>query len=59
MTYPSTTTYLLTRLQKKFSSCEAKEELPHAGLYNDNGRQTEVFHELIEDRLTRSRLMSL
>ena len=59
MTYPSTTTYLLTRLQEKFSSCEPKEELPHAGLYNYNGRQTEVFHELIEDRLAGPRLLSL
>ena len=34
----------LTRLQKKFNSCEAKEECPHAGLYNCNGRQIELFH---------------
>ena len=52
-------TYLLTRLQKKFSSCEPKEELPHAGVYNYNGRQIEVFHVLIMDRLTRSGLMPL
>ena len=40
----STTGYLLTRLQKKISSCEPKEELPHAGLYNYNGKQIELFH---------------
>ena len=59
MAYLSSTTYLLTRLQKKFSSCEPKEELPHAGLYNYNGRQAELFHGFIVDRLTRPRLMSL
>ena len=41
--YASSTTYLLARLKKKFSSCEPKEELPHAGLYNYNGRQIELF----------------
>ena len=55
MAYPSSTTYLLTRLQKKFSSSEPKEELPQAGLYNYDGRQTELFHRLIVDRLTRPR----
>ena len=40
----SSTTYLFTRLQKTFSSCEPKEEWPHAGLYNYNGRQIELFH---------------
>ena len=44
MAYASSTTYLFTRLQKTFSSCEPKEELPHAGLYNYNGRQIELFH---------------
>ena len=48
MTYESSTTYSLTRL-------------PHAGLYNYNGRQIEPFHLkwLILDRLTGSRLISL
>ena len=59
MAHPISTTYLLTRLQKKFSSYEPKEELSHAGLDNYNGRQTELFHGLIVDRLTRPRLMSL
>ena len=40
----SSTTYLLTRLQKTFSSCEPKEELTHAGLYKYNGRQIKLFH---------------
>ena len=40
----SSTTYLFTRLQKTFSSCEPKEEWPHAGLYNCNGRQIELLH---------------
>ena len=34
MAYASSTTYLFIRLQKTFSSCEPKEERPHAGLYN-------------------------
>ena len=34
MASTSSTTYLLTRLQKKFSSHEPEEEWPHAGLYN-------------------------
>ena len=59
MAYPSSTTYLLTRLQQKFSSSEPKEELPQAGLYNYDGRQTELFHGLIVDRLRRPRLMFL
>ena len=57
MDYASSTTYFLTRLQEKFSSCGPKEEWPHAGLYN--GRQTQRFHGLIVDRLTRPRSMSL
>ena len=44
MAYASSTTYLFTRLQKTFDSCETKEELPHAGLYNYNGRQKELLH---------------
>ena len=40
----SSTTYLFTRLQKTFSSCEPKEEWPHARLYKYNGRQIELFH---------------
>ena len=42
MAYASSATYLFTRLQKTFSSCEQKEERIHSGLYN--GRQTEFFH---------------
>ena len=37
MTYASLTTYLFTISQKTFSSCEPKDEWPHAGLYNYNG----------------------
>ena len=44
MTYGSSTTYLLKGLQKKISSCEPKEELSHAGLYNYNEREIELFH---------------
>ena len=33
-----------TRLQKTSSSCESKEEWPHAVLYKYNRRQTELFH---------------
>ena len=44
MAYVSSATYLLTRLQKKFSSCEPKEELPRAGLYNYNRSQIQLFH---------------
>ena len=40
----SSTTYLFTRLQKTFSSCEPKEEWPHSGLSKDNGRQIELFY---------------
>ena len=40
----SSTTYLFTRLQKAFSSCEPRGEWPHAGLYQYNGRQIELFH---------------
>ena len=55
----SSTTYLFTRLQKTFSSCEPKEEWPHAGLYNYNGRQIELFHmKWFVNRLTGPRLMS-
>ena len=39
----ASSTYLFTRLQKTFSSCEPKEEWPHASLYKYNGRQTELF----------------
>ena len=42
MAYLSSTTYLLTRLQKKLGSCEPKEEWPHAGLYDYNGSQIEL-----------------
>ena len=61
MAYASLTTYLLIRLQKKFSSCEPKRECPHAGVHNYNGRQIELFHmnRLIVDRLTGPRLMLL
>ena len=59
MAYASSTTYLFTRLQKTFSSCEPKEEWPHAGLYNYNGRQIELFHmKWFVNRLTGPRLMS-
>ena len=44
MAYATSTTYLLGRLQKKFSSCEKKEERPNAGLCNYNGNQIELFH---------------
>ena len=44
MAYASSATYLFRRLQKTFCSCEPREELPHAGLYNYNGRQIELFH---------------
>ena len=44
MAYAISTTCLLRSLHKKFSSCEPKEELPHAGWYNYNGRQIEPFH---------------
>ena len=44
MSYSSSTTYLFTRLQKTFNSCEPKEKWPHTGLYNYNGRQIELFH---------------
>ena len=44
MAYTSSTTYLFTRLQVTFSSCEPKEEWPHAGLYNYVGRQIKGFH---------------
>ena len=44
MAYASSETYLLARLQNKFSSCEPKEEWPHTGLYNYNERQIELFH---------------
>ena len=45
MAYESSTTYLLTRL-------------PHAGLYNYNGKQIEPFHmEWFVDRLIGHRLI--
>ena len=45
MACESSTTYLLTRL-------------PHAGLYNYNGRQIKLFHmKWFVDRLTGPRLM--
>ena len=40
----SSTTYLFTKLQKTFSSCEPRKELLHAGLYSYNGRQIIFFH---------------
>ena len=43
MAYASSTRYLLTRLRKKLSSCEAKEEWPYVGLYDYNGKQIELF----------------
>ena len=46
MAYESSTTYLFTRLQKTFSSCELKDERPLAGLYNYNG----MFSMLLIDR---------
>ena len=36
----SSTKYLFTRLTKTLSSCEPKEEWPHAYLYKYNGRWT-------------------
>ena len=45
MVYASSTKYLFTRLQKISSTCEPKEEWPHAGLYNYNGKQIELFHK--------------
>ena len=44
MAYASSATSLLTRLLKKFSNCEPKEEWPHVGLCNYNERQIELFH---------------
>ena len=44
MAYASSTIHLFTRLQKTFSSHEPKGEWPHAGLYNYNRRQIELFH---------------
>ena len=47
MTYEISIIYLLARL-------------PHAGLYNYNGKQIELFHmKWFVDRLTGPRLMSL
>ena len=61
MAYASSRAYLFTRLQKTFSSCEPKEEWPHAGLYDYNGRQIELFNMkwFILDRLTGPMVMSL
>ena len=42
--YASSTTHLLARLMKKFSSFDPKKGLPHAGWYNYNGRQIELFN---------------
>ena len=39
MAYASSIKYLLTILQKKFSTCEPTEELPYADLYDYNGKQ--------------------
>ena len=44
MAYASSATYLFTRLHETYSSYEPKEEWPHAGLYNYNVRQIELFH---------------
>ena len=44
MAHSSSTVYLSRRLQKKFSSCEPKKKWPHAGVYNYNQRQIELFH---------------
>ena len=38
------TLILCSILQKTISSCELKEERPHAGLYNHNGRSIEFVH---------------
>ena len=62
MTYASSTTYLFIRLRKTLSSREPKEEGPHAGLYNHNGRKIELFYMKwfnYVDRLTGPKLMSL
>ena len=63
VTYASLTIYLFTELQKTFSSCEPKEEWPHAGLYIYNGRQIELFHfrikGVIMDKLAGPRLIFL
>ena len=42
MAYASSITFI-NKITEDFSSCERKEEWPHAGLYNYNGRQTELF----------------
>ena len=44
MAYARLTAYLFTRLHKTFSSFEPKEEWPHAGLYNYNITQIELFY---------------
>ena len=61
MAYASSRAYLFTRLQKTFSSCEPKEEWPHAGLYDYNGRQIKLFNMkwFILDRLTGPMVMYL
>ena len=61
MAYASSRAYLFTRLQKTFSSCEPKEEWTHAGLYDYNDRQIELFNMkwFILDRLTGPMVMSL
>ena len=44
MAYATSTTYLFTKLHKTLSSCEPKEEWPHADLYHYNVWQIEPFH---------------
>ena len=44
MTYASPKEHVFSRLHNIFSSCEAKEESPHAGLCNNNGTQIDFFH---------------
>ena len=38
MAYANSTTNLLTKLQKTFSSCEPQQERSHACLHNYKGR---------------------
>ena len=44
MVYASSTIHLFTGLQRTFGSHGPKGEWPHAGLYNYNRRQIELFH---------------
>ena len=39
--------HLLTRLQKKFSSCAPEEERPHAGPYNHNKANRTSSYEMV------------